>query len=131
MIDNIPKNKAQSDGGKKSKRAISSDEQKKLQTARRVAREKKAKIIADAIRSWGPGRYKKTAGIVFIIRDGVIPKVIWLMLKDNPLVENATPQEFLDYYIERYGSPDIGPALDMPEWRKMDRTPESRNTNET
>ncbi len=72
------KNKAQSDGGKKSKRAISPDEQKRLQTARLVAGEKKAKLVADAIKSWGPGKYKKTSGIVFAIIDGSIPSAIYL-----------------------------------------------------
>lgn len=125
------KNKAQSAGGKKSKRAISPDEQKRLQTARLVAREEKTKLVADAIKSWGPGKYKKTSGIVFAIRDGSIPLAIQRLLKESPLVENATPKEFLDYYIEKNGSPNIGPAPDMSEWRKMDRTPESRKINET
>lgn len=131
MTDDVQKHKAQSKGGKKSKRAISIDEQKRLQAARLVAREKKAKLIADAIKSWGPGKYKKTSGIVFAIRDGSIPLYIECILNDNPLVENATSKEFLDYYIEKNGLPDIGPAPDMSERRKMDRTPESGSLNES
>lgn len=127
------KHKAKSEGGKKSKRAISPNQQNELQTARQTAVKQKNKLFAEIVASWGLNKYKKfiidNKTIVFMLNKGEIPILIKRLIWNNRPVQilNALSQEYINYYIETYGYPDLGPETAKPEWKKMERTPEWSN----